>query len=122
MTKNLIGGNIRRILADNKKNCKAGVPHTQVELAAALGTTKQQVGAYVNGRYIMSTHTLLKTAEALGVTQYDLTGTAEDLEIVNIGRFVKSTPVLRKIVDMMKNGVVTDEQLQKVVDVITSLK
>lgn len=122
MTNKIIGDNIRRILAENKKTGKTGVPHTQVELAAALGTTKQQVGAYVNGRYVMSTHTLLKTAEALGVTQYDLTGTAEDLEIVNIGRFVKSTPVLRKIVDMLKNGVVSDEQLQKVVEIITSLK
>lgn len=122
MTNKIIGDNIRRILADNKKTGKAGVPHTQVELAAALGTTKQQVGAYVNGRYVMSTHTLLKTAEALGVTQYDLTGTAEDLQIVNIGRFVESRPVLRKIVDMIKNGVVTDEQLQKVVEVITTLK
>lgn len=122
MTNNIIGNNIRRILANNKKTGKAGVPHTQVELAKALGTTKQQVGAYVNGRYVMSTHTLLKTAEALGVTQYDLTGTAEDLEIVNIGRFVKSTPVLLKIVDMIKNDVVSEEQLQKVVEVITSLK
>ena len=122
MTNKIIGDNIRRILAENKKTGKTGVPHTQVELAAALGTTKQQVGAYVNGRYVMSTHTLLKTAEALGVTQYDLTGTAEDLQIVNIGRFVKSTPVLRDIVDMLKNGVVTEDQLQKVVEVITSLK
>lgn len=122
MTKNLIGDNIRRILAENKKTGKAGVPHTQVDLAAALGTTKQQVGAYVNGRYVMSTATLLKTAEALGVTQYDLTGTAEDLEIVDIGRFVKSKTVLRRIVDMMKDDVVTEDQLQKVVDVITSLK
>lgn len=122
MTNNIIGDNIRRILADNKKAGKPGVPHTQVELAAALGTTKQQVGAYVNGRYVMSTHSLLKTAEALGVTQYELTGTADDLEIVNIGRFVKSTPVLFEIVNMLKNGVVTDDQLQKVVDVITSLK
>lgn len=122
MTNKIIGDNIRRILADNKKTGKTGVPRTQVELATALGTTKQQVGAYVNGRYVMSTHTLLKTAEALGVTQYDLTGTAEDLEIVNIGRFVKSTPVLLNIIDMLKNGVVTDVQLQKVVEVITSLK
>lgn len=122
MINNIIGDNIRRILAENKKTGKPGVPHTQVELAAALGTTKQQVGAYVNGRYVMSTHTLLKTAEALGVTQYDLTGTAEDLDTVNIGRFVKSTPALRKIVDMIKNGVVTDEELQKVVEVITTLK
>lgn len=122
MTNNIIGNNIRRILADNKKTGKAGVPHTQVELAKALGTTKQQIGAYVNGRYVMSTHTLLKTAEALGVTQYDLTGTAEDLDTVNIGRFVKSTPVLLNIVDMLKNGVVTDEELQKVVEIITSLK
>lgn len=122
MTNKIIGDNIRRILAANKKTGKAGVPHTQVELAAALGTTKQQIGAYVNGRYVMSTHTLLKTAEALGVTQYDLTGTAEDLDTVNVGRFVKSTPVLLNIVDMLKNGVVTDDQLQKVVDVITSLK
>lgn len=122
MIKNPIGGNIRRILAINKKTGKAGVPHTQVELAAALGTTKQQVGAYVNGRYVMSTATLLKTADVLGVTQYDLTGTAEDMEIVDIGRFVKSKPVLHKIVDMLKNDVVTEDQLQKVVDVITSLK
>lgn len=122
MTNKIIGDNIRRILAANKKTGKAGVPHTQVELAAALGTTKQQIGAYVNGRYVMSTHTLLKTAEALGVTQYDLTGTAEDLDTVNVGRLVKSTPVLLNIVDMLKNGVVTDDQLQKVVDVITSLK
>lgn len=122
MIKNLIGDNIRRILAINKKTGKAGVPHTQVELAAALGTTKQQVGAYVNGRYVMSTATLLKTADVLGVTQYDLTGTAEDMEIVDIGRFVKSKSVLHKIVDMLKNDVVTEDQLQKVVDVITSLK
>lgn len=122
MIKNVIGDNIRRILAINKKTGKAGVPHTQVELAAALGTTKQQVGAYVNGRYVMSTATLLKTADVLGVTQYDLTGTAEDMEIVDIGRFVKSKPVLHKIVDMLKNDVVTEDQLQKVVDVITSLK
>lgn len=122
MTNKIIGDNIRRILAENKKTGKAGVPYTQVELAAALGTTKQQVGAYVNGRYVMSIHTLLKTAEALGVTQYELTGTAEDLDTVNIGRFVKSTPVLLNIVDMLKNGVVTEGQLQKVVDVITSLK
>lgn len=122
MTNKIIGDNIRRILAENKKTGKAGVPHTQVELAKALGTTKQQIGAYVNGRYVMSTHTLLKTAEALGVTQYDLTGTAEDLELVNIGRFVKSRPVLLQIVDMLKNGVVTDDQLRKVVEIITSLK
>lgn len=122
MTNNIIGDNIRRILAENKKTGKAGVPHTQVELAAALGTTKQQIGAYVNGRYVMSTHTLLKTAEALGVTQYELTGTAEDMKIVDIGRFVESRPVLLQIVDMIKNGVVTDDQLRKVVEVITSLK
>lgn len=120
--KKIIGDNIRRILAENKKTGKPGVPHTQVELAAALGTSKQQVGSYVNGRHVMSAKALLKTAEALGVTQYDLTGTAEDLEIVNIGRFVKSTPVLLNIVDMLKNGVVSEEQLQKVVEVITSLK
>lgn len=120
--KKIIGDNIRRILAENKKTGKPGVPHTQVELAAALGTSKQQVGSYVNGRHVMSAKALLKTAEALGVTQYDLTGTAEDLDTVNIGRFVKSTPVLRKIVDMMKNGVVTEDQLQKVVEVITCLK
>lgn len=120
--KKIIGDNIRRILAENKKTGKPGVPHTQVELAAALGTSKQQVGSYVNGRHVMSAKALLKTAEALGVTQYELTGTAEDLEIVNIGRFVKSTPVLLNIIDMLKNGVVTDVQLQKVVEVITSLK
>lgn len=122
MTNNIIGDNIRRILAYNKKTGKAGVPHTQVELAAALGTTKQQVGAYVNGRYVMSTRSLLKTAEALGVTQYELTGTAEDMKIVDIGRFVESRPVLLQIVDMIKNGVVTDEELQKVVEVIATLK
>lgn len=120
--KKIIGDNIRRILAENKKTGKPGVPHTQVELAAALGTSKQQVGSYVNGRHVMSAKALLKTAEALGVTQYELTGTAEDLDTVNVGRFVKSTPVLLNIVDMLKNGVVTDDQLQKVVDVITSLK
>ena len=120
--KKIIGDNIRRILAENKKTGKPGVPHTQVELAAALGTSKQQVGSYVNGRHVMSAKALLKTAEALGVTQYELTGTADDLETVNIGRFVKSTPVLREIVDMLKNGVVTDDQLQKVVEIITSLK
>ena len=120
--KKIIGDTIRRILAENKKTGKPGVPHTQVELAAALGTSKQQVGSYVNGRHVMSAKALLKTAEALGVTQYELTGTAEDLEIVNIGRFVKSTPVLLNIIDMLKNGVVTDVQLQKVVEVITSLK
>lgn len=118
----IIGDNIRRILADNKKTGKIGVPYTQVALAEALGTTKQLIGAYVNGRHVMSTATLLKTAEALGVTQYDLTGTSEDREIVNIGRFVKSKPVLKKIVDMLKNDVVTEDQLQKVVEVITSLK
>lgn len=122
MTNKIIGDNIRRILAANKKSGKPGVPRTQVELAAAIGTSKQQIGSYVNGRHVMSIGTLLKTAEALGVTQYDLTGTAEDLDTVNIGRFVKSTPVLRKIVDMMKNGVVTEDQLQKVVEIITSLK
>lgn len=122
MTNNIIGDNIRRILANNKKTGKPGAPHTQVELAKALGTTKQQIGAYVNGRYVMSTHTLLKTAEALGVTQYELTGTAEDMKIVDIGRFVESRPVLLQIVDMIKNGVVTDDQLRKVVEVITSLK
>lgn len=120
--KKIIGDNIRRILSENKKTGKPGVPHTQVELAAALGTSKQQVGSYVNGRHVMSAKALLKTAEALGVTQYDLTGTAEDMEIVDIGRFVKSTPVLIDIVNMMKNGVVTDEELQKVVEVITTLK
>lgn len=120
--KKIIGDNIRRILAENKKTGKPGVPHTQVELAAALGTTKQQVGAYVNGRHVMSAKALLKTAEALGVTQYELTGTAEDMKIVDIGRFVESRPVLLQIVDMIKNGVVTEDQLQKVVEVITTLK
>lgn len=120
--KKIIGDNIRRILVENKKTGKPGVPHTQVELAAALGTSKQQVGSYVNGRHVMSAKALLKTAEALGVTQYDLTGTAEDMEIVNIGRFVESRPVLLQIVDMLKNGVVTDDQLRKVVEVITTLK
>ena len=120
--KKIIGDNIRRILAENKNTGKPGVPHTQVELAAALGTSKQQVGSYVNGRHVMSAKALLKTAEALGVTQYELTGTAEDMKIVDIGRFVESRPVLLQIVDMIKNGVVTDDQLQKVVEVITTLK
>lgn len=120
--KKIIGDNIRRILAENKKTGKPGVPHTQVELAAALGTSKQQVGSYVNGRHVMSAKALLKTAEALGVTQYELTGTAEDMKIVDIGRFVESTPVLLQIVDMLKNGVITEDQLQKVVEIITSLK
>ena len=120
--KKIIGDNIRRILAENKKTGKPGVPHTQVELAAALGTSKQQVGSYVNGRHVMSAKALLKTAEALGVTQYELTGTAKDMKIVDIGRFVESRPVLLQIVDMIKNGVVTDDQLQKVVEIITSLK
>ncbi|WP_288704214.1 helix-turn-helix domain-containing protein [uncultured Catenibacterium sp.] len=120
--KKIIGDNIRRILAENKKTGKPGVPHTQVELAAALGTSKQQVGSYVNGRHVMSAKALLKTAEALGVTQYELTGTAEDMKIVDIGRFVESRPVLLQIVDMIKNGVITEDQLQKVVEVITSLK
>lgn len=120
--KKIIGDNIRRILAENKKTGKPGVPHTQVELAAALGTSKQQVGSYVNGRNVMSAKALLKTAEALGVTQYELTGTAEDMKIVDIGRFVESRPVLLQIVDMIKNGVITEDQLQKVVEIITSLK
>lgn len=120
--KKIIGDNIRRILAENKKTGKPGVPHTQVELAAALGTSKQQVGSYVNGRHVMSAKALLKTAEALGVTQYELTGTAEDMKIVDIGRFVESRPVLLQIVDMIKNGVITEDQLQKVVEVITTLK
>lgn len=120
--KKIIGDNIRRILAENKKTGKPGVPHTQVELAAALGTSKQQVGSYVNGRHVMSAKALLKTAEALGVTQYELTGTAEDMKIVDIGRFVESRPVLLQIVDMIKNGVITEDQLQKVVEIITSLK
>lgn len=122
MTNKIIGDNIRRILAENKKTGKPGVPHTQVELAAALGTSKQQVGSYVNGRHVMSAKALLKTAEALGVTQYELTGTAEDMKIVDIGRFVESRPVLLQIVDMIKNGVITEDQLQKVVEIITSLK
>ena len=54
MTNKIIGDNIRRILAENKKTGKVGVPRTQVELATALGTTKQQVGAYVNGRYVIN--------------------------------------------------------------------
>lgn len=120
--KKIIGDNIRRILAENKKTGKPGVPHTQVELAAALGTSKQQVGSYVNGRHVMSAKALLKTAEALGVTQYELTGTAEDMKIVDIGRFVESRPVLLQIIDMIKNGVITEDQLQKVVEIITSLK
>lgn len=122
MIKNLIGDNIRRILADNKKTGKAGVPYTQVELAEAMGTTRQQIGAYVNGRHIMGTATILKMADVLGVTQYELIGTEEDQTIFAIGREVAKSPVLKELFEKVVAGEITDEQLNKVVDVITSLK
>lgn len=122
MTKNLIGDNIRRILADNKKTGKAGVPYTQVELAEAMGTTRQQIGAYVNGRHIMGTATILKMADVLGVTQYELIGTEEDQTIFAIGREVAKSPILKELFEKVVAGEITDEQLNKVVEVITSLK
>lgn len=122
MTKNLIGDNIRRILADNKKSGKAGVPYTQVDLAEAMGTTRQQIGAYVNGRHIMGTATILKMADVLGVTQYELIGTEEDQTIFAIGREVAKSPILKELFEKVVAGEITDEQLNKVVEVITSLK
>lgn len=122
MTKNLIGDNIRHILADNKKTGKAGVPYTQVELAEAMGTTRQQIGAYVNGRHIMGTATILKMADVLGVTQYELIGTEEDQTIFAIGREVAKSPILKELFEKVVAGEITDEQLNKVVEVITSLK
>lgn len=122
MTKNLIGDNIRRILADNKKSGKAGVPYTQVDLAEAMGTTRQQIGAYVNGRHIMGTATILKMADVLGVTQYELIGTEEDQTIFAIGREVAKSPILKELFEKVVAGEITDKQLNKVVEVITSLK
>lgn len=122
MAKNLIGDNIRRILADNKKTGKAGVPYTQVDLAEAMGTTRQQIGAYVNGRHIMGTATILKMADVLGVTQYELIGTEEDQTIFAIGREVAKSPVLKELFEKVVAGEITDNQLNKVVEVITSLK
>lgn len=122
MTKNLIGENIRRILADNKKTGKAGVPHTQVDLAEAMGTTRQQIGAYVNGRHIMGTATILKMADVLGVTQYELIGTEEDQTIFAIGREVAKSPILKELFEKVVAGEITDEQLNKVVEIITNFK
>lgn len=122
MAKNLIGDNIRRILANNKAAKKIGVPHKQVELAEAMGTTRQQIGAYVNGRHIMGTATILKMADVLGVTQYELIGTEEDQAIFAIGREVAKSPVLKELFEKVVAGEITDEQLNKVVEVITSLK
>lgn len=122
MTKNLIGDNIRRILADNKKTGKAGVPYTQVELAEAMGTTRQQIGAYVNGRHIMSTATLLKIADVLDVTQYELMGTEEDQTIFAIGKEVAKSPILKELVEKVVAGEVTDEQLTAVLKIIDTLK
>lgn len=122
MTKNLVGDNIRRILANNKATRKNGVPYTQVELAEAIGTTKQQIGAYVNGRHVMGTATLLKMADVLDVTQYELMGTEEDQTIFAIGREVAKSPILKELVKKVVAGEITDEQLNKVVEVITSLK
>ena len=122
MTKNRIGDNIRRILADNKKTGKAGVPYTQVELAEAMGTTRQQIGAYVNGRHIMSTATLLKMADVLDVTQYELMGTEEDQTIFAIGKEVAKSPILKELVEKVVAGEVTDEQLTAVLKIIDTLK
>lgn len=122
MIKNLIGDNIRRILADNKKTGKAGVPYTQVDLAEAMGTTRQQIGAYVNGRHIMGTATILKMADVLSVTQYELIGTEEDQTIFAIGREVAKSPILKELFEKVVAGEITDEQLNKVVEIITSLK
>ncbi len=122
MIKNLIGENIRRILADNKKTGKAGVPYTQVDLAEAMGTTRQQIGAYVNGRHIMGTATILKMADVLGVTQYELIGTEEDQTIFAIGREVAKSPILKELFEKVVAGEITDEQLNKVVEIITSFQ
>ncbi len=123
MAKNLIiGDNIRRILANNKATRKIGVPYTQVELAEAMGTTRQQIGSYVNGRHIMGTATILKMADVLGVTQYELIGTEEDQTIFAIGREVAKSPILKELFEKVVAGEITDEQLNKVVEVITSLK
>lgn len=122
MAKNLIGDNIRRILANNKATRKIGVPYKQVELAEAIGTSRQQIGAYVNGRHVMSTATLLKMADVLGVTQYELMGTEEDQTIFAIGREVAKSPILKELVKKVVAGEITDKQLNKVVEVITSLK
>lgn len=122
MIKNLIGDNVRRILADNKKTGKAGVPYTQVELAEAMGTTRQQIGAYVNGRHIMSTATLLKMADVLDVTQYELMGTEEDQTIFAIGKEVAKSPILKELVEKVVAGEVTDEQLTAVLKIIDTLK
>lgn len=122
MIKNLIGENIRRILADNKKTGKAGVPYTQVDLAEAMGTTRQQIGAYVNGRHIMGTATILKMADVLGVTKYELIGTEEDQTIFAIGREVAKSPILKELFEKVVAGEITDEQLNKVVEIITSFQ
>lgn len=122
MAKNLIGDNIRRILANNKATRKIGVPYKQVELAEAMGTSRQQIGAYVNGRHVMNTATLLKMADVLGVTQYELMGTEEDQTIFAIGREVAKSPILKELVKKVVAGEITDKQLNKVVEVITSLK
>lgn len=122
MTKNLIGDNIRRILANNKATRKNGVPYTQVELAEAIGTTKQQIGAYVNGRHVMGTAILLKMADVLGVTQYELIGTEEDQTIFAIGREVAKSPILKELVEKVVAGEVTDEQLTAVLKIIDTLK
>lgn len=122
MIKNLIGDNIRRILANNKATRKNGVPYTQVDLAEAMGTTRQQIGAYVNGRHIMGTATILKMADVLGVTQYELIGTEEDQTIFAIGREVAKSPILKELFEKVVAGEITDEQLNKVVEIITSFQ
>lgn len=122
MTNKIIGDNIRRILANNKATRKIGVPYTQVELAEAMGTTRQQIGAYVNGRHIMSTATLLKMADVLDVTQYELMGTEDDQTIFAIGKEVAKSPILKELVEKVVAGEVTDEQLTAVLKIIDTLK
>lgn len=122
MAKNPIGDNIRRILANNKATGKIGVPYKQVELAEAMGTTRQQIGAYVNGHHVMSTATLLKMADVLDVTQYELMGTEEDQTIFAIGKEVAKSPILKELVEKVVAGEVTDEQLTAVLKIIDTLK
>lgn len=120
MTDNIIGRNIKRILVENKAAGKS--PHSQKELAAALGIARQQVGAYMNGIYCPSPSALIRIANALNVTQYDLTGTEADREIVALGRAVVLNPALRKITSMVASGNVTNEQLESLLQTIASFK
>ena len=111
---NIIGDNIRRLIKENHI--------TQAALAEAVGTSRQQIGAFVNGRHSPNTITLVKIADVLGVTQYDLLGSDKDNKIADTGRFVLAHPTLSRITDMVKDDTITDDQLNKVVEVITSLK